>query len=132
MSEAVKFLSDAGTFYLATVDGDKPRVRPFGIAVEHEGKIYFVTGNQKDVYKQLQVNPNFEVSATAKDNSWIRLKGKAVFENNIEVKKKAFEILPALAGLYKTPDNPIFEVFYASEGEAAIYSFTEAPKTFKL
>mgnify|MGYP000630998067 CR=1 FL=1 len=132
MSEVVKFLSNAGTFYIATVDGDKPKVRPFGIAVEYEGKAYFVTSNQKDVYNQLKVNPNFEVSATSKDGTWIRLKGKAVFENNIEVKKKAFDILPVLASLYKTPDNPIFEVFYASEGEAAVYSFTGAPKILKV
>ncbi|WP_010243104.1 pyridoxamine 5'-phosphate oxidase family protein [Acetivibrio cellulolyticus] len=132
MSEVVKFLSDAGTFYVATVDGDKPKVRPFGIAIEHESKIYFVTGNQKEVYKQLQINPNFEVSATSKDGRWIRLKGKAVFENNIEVKKKAFEILPVLASLYNTPENPIFEVFYISKGEASIYSFTDAPKTLEV
>ncbi len=132
MSEVVKFLSDAETFYIATVDGDKPKVRPFGIAIEHENKVYFVTGNQKDVYKQLKANPNFEVSATAKDRSWIRLKGKAVFENNLEVKKKAFEILPALSYIYKTPDSPEFEVFYISDGEASIYSFTEEPKTLKV
>ncbi|HEX3028887.1 MAG TPA: pyridoxamine 5'-phosphate oxidase family protein [Clostridia bacterium] len=132
MSEAVKFLSDAGTFYVATVDGDKPKVRPFGIVVEYEGKTYFFTSNQKDVYKQLVANPNFEVSATAKDGSWIRLKGNAVFDNNIGAKKKAFETLPALESIYKTYDNPEFVTFYASEGEATIYSRTEAPKSFKL
>ncbi len=132
MSEVVKFLSDAGTFYVATVDGDKPKVRPFGLAIEHDGKIYFVTGNKKEVYKQLQTNPYFEVSTTAKDGSWIRLKGKAVFENNIEVKKKAFDIIPALANLYNTPSDPVFEVFYIDEGEASIYSFTGAPKTIKV
>jgi uncharacterized pyridoxamine 5'-phosphate oxidase family protein len=132
MGEAVKFLSDAGTFYVATVSGDKPKVRPFGIAVEYEGKIYFFTNSQKDVYKQLIANSNFEVSATAKDGNWIRIKGNAVFENNIEVKKKAFEILPVLASLYQSPDNPDFVAFYASEGEATIYSRTEAPKAFKI
>jgi uncharacterized pyridoxamine 5'-phosphate oxidase family protein len=132
MSEVVKFLSDAGTFYVATVDGDKPKVRPFGIAIEHDDKIYFGTSNQKDVYKQLQVNPYFEVSTTAKDGSWIRLKGKAVFENNMAVKKKAFESLPAIAAIYGTPESPLFEVFYISEGEASVYSFTGAPKTLKV
>lgn len=62
MSEVVKFLTDAETFYIATVDGDKPRVRPFGIAIDHESKVYFVTGNKKEVYRQLKANPNFEVS----------------------------------------------------------------------
>ncbi len=132
MSEVVKFLSEAGTFYVATVDGDKPKVRPFGIAVEHEEKVYFVTSNKKDIYKQLKINPNFEVSATAKDGTWIRLKGKAVFENNIAVKKKAFEILPVLINIYQSVDNPMFEVFYTSDGEASIYSFTGEPKSIKV
>lgn len=132
MSEVINFLSEAGTFYLATVDGNEPKVRPFGLAIEHEGKIYFGTSNEKDVYKQLQVNPNFEVSTTDKDNRWIRLKGKAVFENNLTVKAKAFEILPNLKALYNSADNPIFEVFYVSEGEASIYSFTGETKTIKV
>jgi len=132
MSEVVEFLSAVKTFYIATVDSDKPRVRPFGIAVEYEGKIYFVTNNQKAVYRQLKANPNFEVSATDKDGRWIRLAGKAVFEDNIEVKKKAFEISPNLANIYKTPDNPIFEVFYVAEGEAVLYSFNDEPKKLKV
>jgi len=132
VSEVINFLSEAGTFYLATVDGNEPKVRPFGLAIEHEGKIYFGTSNEKDVYKQLQVNPNFEVSTTDKDNRWIRLKGKAVFENNLTVKAKAFEILPNLKALYNSADNPIFEVFYVSEGEASIYSFTGETKTIKV
>lgn len=132
MSDVVKYLSEAGTFYVATVDGDKPKVRPFGIAIDHDGKIYFGTSNQKEVYKQLKANPYFEVSTTAKDGSWIRLKGKAVFEENIEVKKKAFESLPQIAAIYGTPESPVFEVFYISEGEALVYSFTGAPKTLKV
>lgn len=132
MSDVVKFLSDVGTFYIATVDGDKPRVRPFGVAIEYEGKVYFVTSNQKPVYRQLKVNPNFEVSATDKEGRWIRLSGKAVFENNIDVKKKAFEIMPNLAYIYQTPDNPIFEVFYIAEGEAILYSFSGEPKKLEV
>ena len=132
MNEVVEFISEAGTFYIATVDGNEPKVRPFGLVIEHEGKIYFGTSNQKYVYKQLQVNPNFEVSATAKDRRWIRLKGKAVFDNNMTVKAKAFEILPHLRDIYNTMDNPIFEVFYVSEGEATIYSFNGETKTYKV
>lgn len=132
MSEVVNFISEAGTFYIATVDGNEPKVRPFGLAIEHEGKIYFGTSNQKDVYRQLQANPNFEVSTTAQDKRWIRLKGKAVFDNNLTVKAKAFEILPQLKDIYNSADNPIFEVFYVFEGEASIYSFTGETKTFKV
>ena len=132
MSEIVKFISEAGTFYIATVDGNEPKVRPFGLVIEHEGKIYFCTSNQKNIYKQLQVNPNFEVSTTAKDNRWIRLKGKAVFDNNLTVKAKAFEIMPHLKDIYNSMDNPAFEVFYVSEGEAIIYSFNGETKTYKV
>lgn len=132
MSEVVKFISEAGTFYIATIDGNEPKVRPFGLVIEHEGRIYFCTSNQKNIYKQLQVNPNFEVSTTAKDIRWIRLKGKAVFENNLAVKAKAFEIMPHLKDIYNSKDNPIFEVFYVSEGEATIYSFNGETQTFKV
>ena len=132
MSEVVEFISEAGTFYIATVDGNVPKVRPFGLVIEHEGKIYFCTSNQKAVYKQLEANPNFEVSTTSKDNRWIRLKGKAVFENNFIVKAKAFEILPHLKNMYNSADNPNFVVFYVSEGEATIYSFSGETKTYKV
>lgn len=79
MHEVLKFLTDNPTFYIATVDGDKPRVRPFGFVMEFEGKLHFCTNNQKNVYKQLQVNPYFEVSTASPEGRWIRLRGKAVF-----------------------------------------------------
>jgi len=132
MNEILKFITDAKTFYIATVDGDKPKVRPFGLIVEHEGKLYFCTNNQKDVYKQLVSNPNFEVSTMSESGQWIRLQGKAVFDGNTAVKAKAFEIMPMLANMYNSPDNPIFEVFYISEGKATFYSFSDAPKTITL
>jgi len=132
MSEAVKFLSEAGTFYLATIDGTIPKIRPFGIAVDYDEKIYFFTSNKKDVYKQLIENPAFEISATASDGNWIRIKGKAVFENNLDVKKKAFDVLPRLADIYQTHNNPSFVTFYISEGEASIYTHAGILKTFKV
>lgn len=132
MNEAVQFISEAGVFYIATVDGNEPKVRPFGAVFEDEGKVYFVTGNQKDVYKQLQANPHFEVSATAKDGRWIRLKGKAVFDDNLTVKIRAFDMFPSLKNIYHSPESPIFEAFYVTEGEATIYSFGGETKAIKL
>ena len=76
MQEILRFLKDNAPFYLATVDGDKPKVRPFGFVMEHENKLWFCTNNQKNVYKQMQANPYIEISATAPDKTWIRLRGK--------------------------------------------------------
>lgn len=132
MNEILKFLKDAKTFFLATVDENKPKVRPFGFVMEYEGKLYFCTSSQKDVYKQLVTNPNFEACAMAENGQWIRLQGKAVFDSNLAAKAKVFEIMPSLARMYNTYDNPIFQVFYVEEGEATLYSFSEEPRVIKL
>ncbi|MHB8074675.1 pyridoxamine 5'-phosphate oxidase family protein [Desulfosporosinus fructosivorans] len=132
MNEILNFITEAGTFYIATTDGVKPKVRPFGFIMEHEGKLYFCTSNQKDVYKQMISNPYCEICAMSANGQWIRLQGKAVFDSNIAAKAKAFEIMPNLARIYNAPDNPIFEVFYLSEGEATFYSFSDQPRTVTL
>ena len=132
MNEILKFITDAKTFYIATVDGNKPKVRPFGFAMEHEGKLYFCTSSQKDVYKQLTSNPYFEACTMSEKGQWIRLKGKAIFDSSLEAKAKAFKILPSLTNIYKSTDNPIFQVFYIEEGEATLYSFSDAPRIITL
>ncbi|MDR1959601.1 MAG: pyridoxamine 5'-phosphate oxidase family protein [Planctomycetaceae bacterium] len=132
LQRVIQFLKDNPVFYVATVDAGKPRVRPFGIAVEHDGKIYFCTSNVKQVYRQLQANPYVEISTTAVDFEWLRLSGKAVFEPNPAVKKKAFEISPILADLYNTPENPEFAVFYLEEAEAVFCKLTGGQESGKL
>lgn len=132
MDEVLKFIGNQAVFYIATVDGDKPRVRPFGLAIPREGKIYFATGNKKDVYRQMIANPFVEICTMGPDNQWIRISGKAVFENNMEVKKAAFSDLPHLKEIYRSPENPEFEVFYLTGAEAAIYSMTAPPRIFKF
>lgn len=131
MKEILKFLTDNAPFYVATVAGDKPKVRPFGFVMEFEGKLWFCTNNQKNVYKQLKANPYFEVSTTSPDGKWIRLKGKAVFNSTHAIKAKAIEVSPRLANMYSA-DDPIFEVFYIEEGEATFNSMTGESKTIKL
>ncbi|MDO9535375.1 MAG: pyridoxamine 5'-phosphate oxidase family protein [Bacillota bacterium] len=131
MNEVLKFLTDNPTFYIATVDGDKPKVRPFGFVMEFEGKLWFCTNNKKNVYKQLKTNPCFEVSTTSPDRNWIRLKGKAVFNSTTAAKAKALEVAPILATMYSVEDS-IFEVFYVEEGEATFYSMTGDSRTIKL
>lgn len=123
----VDFLRDTQIFYIATVDGDQPRVRPFGVVIDLDGKLYFTTGNKKPVYRQLKVNPKCEISATNSKMEWIRLSGKAVFDSNLEAKKKAFELLPSLADIYGSPEGPELEVFYLEDAEVTFRSMDGSP-----
>ena len=131
MKEVLQFLQENAPFYIATVDGDKPKVRPFGFVMEHEGKLWFCTSNQKDVYKQLQTNPCFELTTATPDRTWIRLKGKAVFKTTPAIKAKALELAPALKKTYSV-DDTIFELFYVEESEAAFCSMSGESRTVKL
>ncbi len=89
MNEAVKFLTENSLGYLATVDKEgSPRVRPFGFMLEQDGKLYFCTSNQKDVYAQIQNQPYVEFSVTSKDFAWLRLFGKVVFSGDLGIKSK--------------------------------------------
>ncbi|MBZ3935769.1 pyridoxamine 5'-phosphate oxidase family protein [Methanimicrococcus blatticola] len=133
MQEVLKFLTDNPTFYIATNSPEGPRVRPFGFIMEDGGKLYLTTSNQKDVFKQLQADPRFEISATSADGgSWIRVRGKAVFDTRKEIAEKAFKTAEFFTPMYQSPDNPILEFFYIGEGEATFYSFVEAPKTIQF
>jgi len=129
MNEILKFIKDAGIFYIATVEGDQPRVRPFAFAMEYQKRIYFCTSNQKNVYKQLRSNPQFEACTMSKDGRWIRLQGKAIFDSSADAKAKSFEIMPGLANIYNFAD---FEVFYVEKAEATFYSMKSEPRTIKL
>jgi uncharacterized pyridoxamine 5'-phosphate oxidase family protein len=128
MSRIVDLLHEAQVFHIATIDGDVPRVRPFGFVMDFEGKIYFTTSNAKDVYKQIKKNPNVEFSAMLPSGEWIRVQGKAVFDGNAAAKKKAFEIFDGFKNIYQSPENPSFEVFYLEKPSATLYSMTAAPE----
>ena len=127
MKEPLEFLKKAGTFYLATMDGDQPRVRPFGAVCEFEGKLYLVTNNKKDVYKQIMANPKIEISGMA-DGKWIRLSGEAVQDPRREAKKAMLDANPGLRGMYNEDDG-IVEVLYLRNATAVFCSFTDAPVT---
>lgn len=132
MNQILKFLNEARTFYISTVDNDKPRVRPFGFVMEYENRLYLSTASNKKVCKQLAANPNCEICAFSQNGQWIRVSAKAVFDLRKEVKEKAFEVMPDLKGMYESPENPEFATFYLDNIEACIYSFTEAPKQIAL
>jgi uncharacterized pyridoxamine 5'-phosphate oxidase family protein len=107
------------TFYLATVEGNSPKVRPFGFVMEFEGKLYFATNDQKPSFRQLSENPRIEISTTAQDGKeWIRLSGKAVFDQRPEVKNRAFETAPPLKQMYGSPESPALQLFYIADGTA--------------
>lgn len=131
MNEVLKFLQDNPVFYIATVDGDTPKVRPFGFVMEYEGKLCFSTNNEKNVYKQLKANPKFEISTASKTGEWLRLKGKAVFITSKESKKAALDASPFLRNMYSVED-PIFEIFCVDDGEATFADMKGSSRTVKL
>jgi uncharacterized pyridoxamine 5'-phosphate oxidase family protein len=94
MEEVLRFLKEAKTFYLATVDGGQPRVRPFGAVILHDGKLYFITSNQKKVFKQLSANPKLEISAMDSKGAWIRLEATAVLGHFREAKVQMLKSIP--------------------------------------
>ena len=130
MKEVQEFLKECGVYYLATVEGDQPRVRPFGTAEIFENHLYIQTGKIKNVSKQIMNNPKVEICAF-KDGKWIRVTGKLVRDDRTEAKKYMLDQNPNLRSMYNELDDNT-EVLYFESGEAVISSFTEAPKTIKF
>ena len=130
MERVEKFLKDAGTYYLATVDGDQPRVRPFGTAHIIEGKLYIQTAKAKDVSKQIHANPNFEISAFL-NGDWIRVSGKLVEDERVEAKAAMLDAYPALQNMYSADDDNT-EVLYFKNATATFSSFTGAPEVVEF
>ena len=130
MKEVYEFLKSADTYYLATVEGDQPRVRPFGTVDVFEGKLYIQTGKIKNVSKQIQVNPKVEV-CVFKDGKWIRVSGKLVRDDRVEAKKHMLDSYPSLQNMYSAEDDNT-EVLYFEDAIATISSFTEEPKVIKF
>jgi len=127
MKEVVKFLTDNPVQFLATVGRDgKPKCRPFMFCFEQHGKLWFCTNNKKDVYADLQAYPYVELCITSSDFAWIRLNGKAVFEDNRSIKEGCLNN-PIVKKQYQTADNPIFEVFYLTDGKATISNLSGNP-----
>ena len=130
MKEVYEFLKKCGTYYLATVEGDQPRVRPFGTVDIFEDKLYIQTGKIKNVSKQMKANPKIEISGMA-DGKWIRVEAIAVEDNRIEPKQHMLDAYPSLQGMYKVDDGNT-QTLYLKNATATISSFTEAPIVIKL
>ncbi len=130
MKKVYDFLKNAGTYYLATVEGDQPRVRPFGTIDMFDGKLYIQTGLKKDVAKQLAKNPKAEICAF-KDGQWIRICGKLILDDRREARKHMLDEYPSLRGMYNEDDGNT-AVYYLKDATATISSFTAPPEVIEL
>lgn len=130
MNEIYEFLKSCNVYYLATVEGNMPRVRPFGTVDLFDGKLYFQTGKVKDVSKQLKANPMVELCGMAGDK-WIRVSAEAVLDERIEAQQHMLDAYPSLQGMYKAGDGNT-EVFYLKNGTAKICSFGQPAKIIKF
>ena len=122
------YLNDVGTYFLATVDGSKPRVRPFGTILLEDGKLYIQTGTGKDVVKQISENPFVEISACMENGTWIRISAELVADDSHDVKVKMLEKMPALKAMYSADDDSM-QMYWLKDATATFSSFTAEPET---
>ena len=130
LEKTVDFLKKAGTYYLATEEGDQPRVRPFGTAHIFEGRLYIQTGKVKEVSKQLLANPKAEICAFMQ-GEWIRVSGELVEDDRREARQSMLDAYPSLKKMYD-PDDGNTQVFYFKNATAVISSFTHEPAVLQL
>ena len=122
VNKVANFLVKSGPFFFASTDKDQPRVRPIGIFLKHNNRIYFHVGKQKDSYRQILVNPNVEIVSISKekDGGWIRITGRAVPDNDPELDKAVFENTPSLKSMYNEETGFSLGHFYIQNGTAEI------------
>ena len=130
MEKAVQFLKDAEVYYLATVEGDQPRVRPFGTVHIFEGRLYIQTGRVKDVSKQIMANGKVEICAM-KEGAWIRVAGTLVEDHRTEARQSMLDAYPSLQNMYAADDGNT-QVFYLENATATIFSFTHEPEVIRF
>ncbi len=130
MKEVQEFLKDCGVYFLGTVEGDQPRVRPFGTAEIFEDKLYIQTGKSKNVSKQIEKNNKVELCAY-KDGRWLRVTGKLIRDDRVEAKKDMLDKNQELRSMYSEFDDNS-EVLYFESAIATFSSFTEPPKTIEF
>ncbi len=130
MKKIENFLKEAGTYYLATMDGDQPRVRPFGTVNIFDEKLYIQTGKSKAVSKQIHANPKVEICACT-GNDWLRVTGLLIEDDRIEAKQSMLDAYPSLKSMYSADDGNT-EVFYFKDATATFSSFTKEPETIKF
>ena len=127
MEEVIQFLKECGTYYLATAEGDQPRVRPFGTAHVFEGKLYIQTGKVKPVSHQMLANPKIEICAFQK-GQWLRIQAVAVEDDRVEARRSMLDAYPNLRDRYDENDGNT-QVFYLQDAVATFSSFTAPSRT---
>ena len=130
MKEVYEFLKECGVYYLATIDGDTPRVRPFGTAEIFEDHLYIETGKKKDVFKQIEKNPKVEICA-CKGDRWVRVCGELVVDDRVEAKKDMLDKNPVLRNLYSEYDENT-SVLYFKNATATFRSFAGEDRTINF
>ena len=130
MERVYNFLKEAQTYYLATTEGDQPRVRPFGTVMIYEGRLYIQTGKVKPVSKQIEANGKVEICAF-KNGEWVRVAGVLAEDDRREVRQAMLDLYPELQSMYKADDGNTV-VYYFKEAEATFASFASAPETVKF
>ena len=130
MQEVYDFLKKAGTYYLATVEGDQPRVRPFGTVNIFEGKLYIQTGKIKPCSKQMLANPKIEICAFT-GGEWVRIAAKAIEDDRVEAKESMLEAYPNLKAMYSATDDNT-QVLYLQDAVATFSSFTAPPREVRF
>lgn len=133
MKEVHDFLKSCGNYYIATMEGDQPRVRPFSSLAIYEGKLYIQTGKVKDVSKQMAANPKIEICAFDGKDSWVRIQAIAVDDPRREPKQYLIDLQPGLEKMYSADDNNT-QVLYLKDAVARYYSFSEpgGPRTIEF
>lgn len=127
MKEVVDFLTANPMGVLATVDGDKPRVRPWGFMFAEGSRLWFCTANTKEVFRQMKNNPAVEFCSTSKDMATVRVSGEVRFSKDMDVKKTVLAKSELVKSIYKAADNPVFEVFCIEHGKAVKSDFSGRP-----
>ncbi len=130
VKEVYEFLKKSETYYIATMDGDQPRVRPFGTVDIFEDRLYIQTGKIKNVSRQIHANPKIEICGMAGDQ-WIRIEAVAVEDDRNEARQHMLDTYPMLKGMYAADDGNT-EVFYLKEATATIASLRDKPKVIRF
>lgn len=118
MSKVNDFLTEAGMFFMATVDGDQPKLRPLGAHLEMDGKVIFGVGDFKNVYRQMTANPKVEIVACKQDGHWLRYTGRAVFEEDPKYGEAILDMIPDLRGIYNEETGFKMMTFHLEDATA--------------
>ncbi|WP_434302816.1 pyridoxamine 5'-phosphate oxidase family protein [Clostridium botulinum] len=124
MEKVMNFLKENPVFYFATVEGDKPKVRPFGFSMEFDGKLYFGIGKHKKSFQQILVNPNVEICTCSPKGEWMRISGKVVVDDRVEALDAAFTAMPKLKNMYNDKTGMVLGIVYIDDALAEIADMT--------